>query len=189
MKVDKAEARAAGSAGFVVYVTPGEHTITFDPKTEAPRTVTVEAGAIVTVETPPLIAAPTEPRKPIETAPPPRFETVTERPFSPVVLYVAGGVAAATLIVPVVLYANALSVKSDYDDASRPRDERERLAVDYDSAKANAYTGAAIAGGCVAIAGGLTAWWLLGTRETKREIQPNVMVTPLGVSASLRASF
>lgn len=189
VKVDKAEARAAGSAGFVVYVTPGEHTVTFDPKTEAPRTVKVDAGAIVTVETPPLVSAPIERQRPLEPAAPPRYETVTERPFSPVVLYVAGGVAAATLIVPVVLYANALSVKSDYDDASRPRDERERLAVDYDSAKANAYTGAAIAGGCVAVAGGLTAWWLLGTRETKREIQPNVMVTPLGVSASLRASF
>lgn len=188
VKVDKEQPRAAGSAGFVVYVTPGEHTITFDPKTDAPRTVKVEAGAVVDVETPPLVVTPVEPK--IEPAPV-RYETVTERPFSPVVLYVAGGIAAATLIVPVVLYANALSVKSDYDDASRPREERERLAVDYDSAKTNAYSGAIFAGGMIAIAGGLTAWWLFGTKETKREVsvRPSVIAGPSGGFAGVGGRF
>ena len=116
VQVDNTPARVAG---FTMYVEPGAHTVTFGTGKDADvRRLTVQRGVVVDVEPhAEVLSAPAGPP-----SPEPRFETRVEHPFSPLVLWVSAGVAVASLVVPAITYAHALSVKSDYDSASS-RDE------------------------------------------------------------------
>ncbi|MDB5217812.1 MAG: hypothetical protein JWO86_5739, partial [Myxococcaceae bacterium] len=128
VQVDNTPARVAG---FTIYVEPGAHTVTFGSGESADvRRLTVERGRIVDVE-PPAEALSTTP-------PETRYETRTDHPFSPLVLWVSAGVAVASLVVPAITYAHALSVKSDYDSTSTSPTNKATLANDYESARTNA---------------------------------------------------
>jgi hypothetical protein len=187
VRIGNGEQRVAGARGFVEYVAPGRHVVKFDPGTPEEREmgIDVEAGALVPVETPrvaPPVAAP----------PPLRYETRVERPFSPVFLWVAGGLTVASLALPVVLRENALSVKSDYDRTPESNTaERQRLAADYDEAKTNAYVSYAVPAVFALATGALVTWYFVKTTEQRVPVtvQPEARIGPEGGSVGLRARF
>jgi hypothetical protein len=179
VQVDNTPARVAG---FTLYVEPGAHTVTFGAGKDADvRRLTVERGRIVDVE----------PRAEVLSPPPPpetRFETRVEHPFSPLVLWVSAGVAVASLVVPVITYAHALSVKSDYDSAATSPSDKLTLANDYESARTNAYASVVVPALFTAAVGGLVVWYVVGTKETRIPI-PTPSVTTTGASVSVSARF
>ena len=180
VQVDNAPARVAG---FTVYVEPGAHVVTFGSGKDADvRRLTVALGAIADVE--PADEVPI-------TLPPPetRYEMRVKHPFSPAVLWIGGGVAALSLILPAITYGNALSIKSDYDDPSTPRTDKARLASDYDSARTNAYASVVVPAVFTAALGGLAFWYVLGTKETRTPLAPSATVGPTGVSLGAAARF
>ncbi|HSO40041.1 MAG TPA: hypothetical protein VLT33_46255 [Labilithrix sp.] len=173
--VDNAPPRVAG---FTVYVEPGPHTVTFGTGSAADvRAVTVRRGELLELE-------PHEEEPVLE----PRFETRIEHPFSPVVVWVAAGVAVASVVIPVITYANALSIKSDYEAPGATEDDKRRLDADYQSARSNAYASIAIPAVLGAAAGGLALWYALGRKETRIPM-PSASVTPQVIGASLSARF
>jgi hypothetical protein len=179
--VDNAPPRVAG---FTVYVEPGAHVVTFGSGKDADvRNVVVERGKLVEVE--PREEVPVVPSVPPE----PRWETRVERPFSPVVLWVGAGVVVVSLIIPAIAYANALSIKSDYDDPSTARTDRQRLQSDYDSARTNAYASIVVPAVFTAAIGGLALWYVLGTTQTRVPLTPTASVGPTGASLGLGAKF
>jgi hypothetical protein len=180
VQVDNAPARVAG---FTVYVEPGAHVVTFGTGKEADvRRLAVARGAMVDVE-------PHEEASPPPPPPETRFETRTEHPFSPTVLWVGAGVAIVSLVLPAITYANALSIKSDYDDPATPRTDKERLASDYDSARTNAYASIVVPAVFTAAVGGLALWYVLGAKETRTPITPSANVGPTGMSLGASARF
>jgi hypothetical protein len=159
-RVDNAPPRVSG---FVVYVEPGRHSVRLGADRDAiVRELVVRAGELAVVEPPSEIAPPPPPPLPS-----PRFETRIERPFSPLVLWVSGGVALASAIIPVVTYSSALSIKSSYDDPGASEADQRRLAADYDSARTNAYATLAIPTILTAVTAGLALWYVLGAREAR----------------------
>ena len=180
VQVDNTPARVAG---FIVYVEPGAHVVTYGTGKDADvRRLTVALGAVVDVE----------PVDEVPLAPPPsetRYETRMEPPFSPAILWIGGGVAALSLILPAITYGNALSIKSDYDDPSTPRADKARLASDYDSARTNAYASVVVPAVFTAAVGGLALWYVLGTKETRTPITPSANVGPTGMSLGASARF
>jgi len=175
--IDNAAARVAG---FTVYVEPGQHTVTFGEGRDTDvRRVTLKGGELLVVD----------PREdtPIRESPPPptRWETRVDRPFSSTVLWVGAGVAVASLLVPVLTYVNALSIKSDYDDPSTTSTDKTRLASDYESARSNAYASIVVPALFTAAVGTLAVYYVLGTKETRVPIS----VTPNGASLGISTRF
>jgi hypothetical protein len=185
-------------AGFVAYVAPGTHTVTFAPgKDETRRDVELKEGELVELAPPPPPpTTPVTPSSPPAVAPPPaahapeatQWETRRERPFSPVVLWVAGGVTVLSIAAPIVTYANALSTKSDYDSATSDADKR-RLSGEYDAEKSTAYASLAVPAACAAITGGLVVWWLAGTKEMRVPLVPQATVGRGGATLGVTGSF
>jgi hypothetical protein len=179
VRIDNAPRRVAP---FLVYVEPGAHTVAFDDGDGAePRTVQVRRGELVRI-TPRGDAAPPE-------ATPPRLATRVERPFSPVVLWVGAGVAVASMVVPVITYANALSIKSEYEDAATPASDRPRLVSDYESARSNAYASVVVPALFTATVGALSLWYILGAKETRVPMTPSASIGRTGASLGLSGSF
>jgi hypothetical protein len=178
--VDNAPGRVAG---FVVYVEPGVHTLTFGTGSKDIRNVTVRRGELLEI-TPP------------EEAPAGAvlYEARVEHPFSPVVLWVGAGAAVVSLVIPLITYTNALSIKSDYDATANAtqsqelRDKRALLQSDYESAVSNAYASVVVPAVFTAAAGGLALWYVLGRKETRIPI-PTATISSTGASAGLSTSF
>jgi hypothetical protein len=179
--IDGGAERLAPRTGFVAYVTPGRpHVVTFDPgtKDEHRIDVQVDLGQVVEVSPPPLEAIAPAPVAPAP-LPSTRFEVREERPYDRSVLYVAAGVTAAAALVPVILYANASAVRSDYDaareDASSASasdyralaNRADRLEADYESARSTAYASLAIPAALGVVTLGLAAYWLFATKERR----------------------
>jgi hypothetical protein len=180
VQIDNAPARVAG---FTVYVEPGAHVVTFGGgKHGDVRRLAVARGGLAEVEPREETIAPA-------TTPEPRWETRVEHPFSPLVLWVGAGVAVASLVLPAITYANALSIKSDYDSPSTSRTDRDRLASDYDSARTNAYASVVVPAVFTAAVGGLALWYVLGTKETRAPITPSASASPTGLSLGASARF
>lgn len=183
VQVDNTPARIAG---FTMYVEPGAHTVTFGTGKDADvRHLTVQRGVVVDVEPrAEVLSVPSG-----TPSPEPRFETRVEHPFSPLVLWVSAGVAVASLVVPAITYAHALSVKSDYDSArAAVSADQQTLSNDYESARANFYASIVVPALFTAAAGGLAVWYLVGTKETRIPI-PTPSVTTTGASVSVSARF
>jgi hypothetical protein len=177
-------------AGFVAYVVPDRvHVVTFNPgeKNEKRVDVNVPRGQLVTLEAPP---------EPVFEPPPVRYETVRQHPFREVFLYVAGAVTVASVIVPVVLYANAFAFRDDYNNFNAPPHSSDKVAQanaadsDYHHAKNVAYASLALPIGLAAVTGALTTYWIVGSKE-KRVAVPAVEATllPGGGFASATARF
>lgn len=169
-------------AGFVAYVAPGTYTVTFGAGKDATdRTVSVKPGELVEVA-PPLAPAP--PPRTSE----PTYETHVERPFPSLYLWIAGGVTLASTALPIVMYGNALSIKSDYDAEPNPS-AQAGLAPRYEDAKRDAYFSLiptlAFAAGTAALA----TWYFVGTKESRVRIEPSVNVGPQGAAAGLVGHF
>ena len=184
-KVDETDRRAAG---FIAYVAPGKHVVVFvrGNETLEKREVLVKAGELLEVA-PPVIPEPVVP---------PALKTTheTSHPFTPVVLYVAGAVTLVSIVVPVLTYNHAGSLKRQHDamlDASGGTDfsqigQVRSLEDDYLTARTTAYATLAIPASFAAITGGLVAWYFLGTKEREVVVRPEAGPTSLGVSTQLR---
>lgn len=164
VRVDGGPERLVQRTGFVAYVTPGRrHVVLFEPGTtdEYRKEVDVVRGDIVDV-------AP--PRNREERADAPlsatRYRTREERPYPPSVLYVATGITAISVLVPVLFYSHADSVRDAYYKATSS-DAQRRLHSDYDTARSTAYTSIAAPALLGAATIGLAAYWLFGTKQTR----------------------
>ncbi len=170
-------------AGFVVWVVPGPHVVTFHPGTRAQAAlrVTVATGQVAELTPPaPAESAATTARSAI------RFETREERPFHESWIYLSAGVTALAVIVPVIFYSNAWAIGEEYDATSEPI-ERTRLAADYDTARTNAYASIVLPSLAAATTLGLAAYWYLGKQTVRVPVQ--AAITPSGGMIGAAASF
>jgi hypothetical protein len=145
---------------YVTYVAPGKHIVKFGTGDDVVRReVSVEKGQTVDVDPPPP-------------PPPPVYVTRVEHPYSGAVMVIAGGVAFASIALPVLFYLNASATGEDFKQANTPErraldDEAAPLRDEYLAAKQRAYASLAIPISLAAITLGLTAYYYLGARETK----------------------
>ncbi|MBX3219422.1 MAG: hypothetical protein KF795_02815 [Labilithrix sp.] len=184
VKIDGGAERLAPRTGFVAYVTPDRaHVVTFDPGTKDEQSIEVRValGELVELAPPPPRAAP--PRPLIAPPPPARFVVREERPFGKAALYVAAGATAVSVLVPVILYASAGDVRSDFDGAraegrasaasgddagyTAALARADRLESDYGSARSTAYASLAIPAALGAVTLGLAAYWLFGAKASR----------------------
>ncbi len=180
VKVDDADARLAG---FVAYVAPGRHSITFragtkDAKT---RTLDVRIGEIIEIDPPP---PPDEPKR---VPPGMHIVRVRERPFSPVVLFIGGGLTLATVALPIVTYNRAANLRRTYDASIDPG-ERNNIENDYGSAKTLGYVSLAVPITLGVATAGLASWYFLGVRE-RDTLLPILAPTQNGAIAGLSGRF
>ncbi len=183
-KIDESDRRAAG---FVAYVTPGPHVVVFVRGSGVidKREVQVKAGEILEIE-PPQLPEPVVP-------PPIKTTREVSHPFTPAVLYAAGAVTVVSVIVPVLTYGHASSVKREHDamltNGKTSADQiaqAKALEDDYLTARTTAYATLAIPLSLAAITGGLVAWYFLGTREREIVVRPEASPTSLGLQSIVR---
>jgi hypothetical protein len=173
---------------FVAYVAPGDHVVVFAPgsRDQERHEVSVKAGELV------VVSAPAEPPPPPVPVPPPpvarahRMEL--QRPFSPSLLYVSGGVTVASLIAPIVTYAYALSLYNTNTTFPLPSGAQQRSNYDsYLAVKPTAYATLAIPISLAAVTGGLVAYYFAGSKMHDVTIDAGVL--PGGGAACLSGSF
>ena len=181
-RVDANEPRLAG---FIAWVTPGDHTVTFAAGTPDMETksVHVRAGEIVDIAPrPPPPPAPPEPVIVTVPAPAPRPEIVTRRvtrhPFPWPVMAVSGGIAAASGIAAVPLYGNAWALHNSGTDPQS-----------FHEARTWAYSVLGGAIGFTAVTAGLAAWYFLGSSEREVVITPAISAGPGSSSLLLTGCF
>ncbi len=193
-QVDANEPRVAG---FLLWVTPGQHTVTFSPGTPNAETRTLQVSASEIVDIAPTAhprpqedspSAPQEARplrSPQETR---RYETV--HPFAPGVLIASGALVIAAAVVAVPLESQALALRHDLSSVGAREgviapSERQR----FDTSRTLAYTAVGAAVGLGAMTAGLMAWYALGS--SKREISVPISLSPErgGASIGVRARF
>jgi hypothetical protein len=176
-RVDASEPRLAG---FVAWVTPGEHKVTFAAGTPEAQTkvIFVKAGEVVEVAPLPPVPLPAE-RLVVAPPPPasPEMRLVmrreTHHPFSWPLIAVTGGVTVAAAIAAVPLYG---SVGSLYDRLSSENTISQGDRDNYTRMRTLAYS---VMGGAIGLAlgtAGLAAWYVLGTSE--REVMVNPVLDP-----------
>lgn len=186
VQVDASEPRVAG---FVAWVEPGEHTVTFElggSKSET-RVVKPMAGELVEVRpsvpsaapppVPPPPATPSTPSPPLATEPtaPKDIRTVhvTKRPFSPAVWAVGIGLDVAACITAVVLEDRTMSlrdqlVSSQISTGVIATGDRSR----FDQERTWSYTAVGGAVGLGAITAGLVSWYFVGSSHQAVLVQP-----------------
>jgi hypothetical protein len=184
-QVDASDPRLAG---FVAWVTPGEHTVTFGPGAadQQSESVVVHAGerldvaparvpAPTPVPAPPDTPAPTMPVAPVPApVPPPVTKHETSRPFPAIVPVIGGGLAVAVGIAAVPVDLHAWTLRNRYlgELPTIPSSDRQS----FETARTWAYVTVGGAIGLATVTAGLATWYLLGT--STRE----VVVTPGGVA-------
>jgi hypothetical protein len=180
-QVDASEPRLAG---FVAWVTPGEHTVVFAPgmPDQETRTVNVHAGetldvapappapppSATTVEPPPASVVASSPPPP-----PPVLRHETGRPFSPAFVALSGALAVSAGIVSIPLELHTQTLYDQYS-AEHPIPSTDRQ--NFYTSRTWAYVTVGGAIGLAAVTASLAAWYFLGgsTRE--------IVVTPAGVA-------
>jgi hypothetical protein len=188
----RVDAREPRIAGFVAWVAPGDHTVTFAAGTPDAETKRVHVGAGEIVEvTPTPPPPPPPPPEPIivrmpAPAPPVVTRQQTRHPFPWPLIAVSGGAALATAIVAVPLYNNTGAL---YDrlsaEAAIPQSDRDN----YSRARTTAYSVAGGAIGLAALTAGLAAWYFLGTSEREVTVSPAFAPAPGGVSLGAAGRF
>ena len=187
-RIDAGEPRLAG---FIAWVTPGDHTVTFaqgTPDEEATR-MHVRAGEIIDVApkaTLPPTPAPAEPVI-VGGAPPTPPPTPTHRelvhPFPWPLIAVSGGVAVAAGIAALPLYIYEGDLYSRYaGEAPRPAAHSNT----YNTVRTLAYMDVGGAIGFAVVTAGLATWYFLGTSERAVLVTPSM--GPESGGASLRLS-
>lgn len=193
VQVDSAEPRLAPLS---VYVTPGDHTVIFRPGSAdaEKRLVHVERGQTIEL-------APREPRgtpapdaSRVETSPqaPTRWTTKTERPFSPAVLYIAGGITVASMVLPVAAYVSAMNYRSTHELSSDPAAsaQNDNFEQGYSSRKSRYAVALAIPITLGAITGGLATWYFVGGKERNvPERAAHVRLTTRGAGLTIDGRF
>jgi hypothetical protein len=196
VQIDANEARLSG---FVAWVAPGEHLVTFAPGTPDAqgKRVVVHAGEtieVAPVAPPPAPAgSPTGPNAPPQAsiargeasspearealaAAPLLIRHETEHPFSPALFAVSGGLALAATIAAVPLENHAWALHDRYASEQQSSTLTASDKQSFNDARSWAYAtvGTAVALGAVTV--GLMAWYFFGISQRE------VVVTPAGVS-------
>jgi hypothetical protein len=170
---------------FVAWVNPGQHTVTFAPGTPdaQQKSIDVHAGDLVDVAPPPPPPAaplappqsttPSAPAPQSPPPPPPVTRTETDHPFSPVLVYVAGGLTLAAGIVSIPLENHAWSLHDQYvTETPIPAGDRSS----FDGARSLAYGAIGTTIGLGVVTAALATWYFVGTSHRE------VVVTPGGVA-------
>jgi hypothetical protein len=190
VQIDASEARLAG---FVAWVAPGRHRVTFSPGTQEveTKTIDVQAGSLVEVSPSPPASASmasvpamastspsTMPSAPAPPLPPPAYlRRQTERPFSPMLVALSGGLTLAASIAAVPLESHAWTLHDRY-----VAEQQSNLTIaasdrqSFETARTWAYATVGTAVGLGVVTAALAAWYFLGT--STRE----VTITPAGVA-------
>jgi len=163
-------------AGAIAWVTPGQHSVTFDPQTPDERTIAIEVAAGALLELlppgPPASAKPQTPARPSASGgtgstQSPAMESPAPRPvpFPPALIVVGGGVTLAATVVAVALEIHASTLRDDAvaeqgrsTDGTIPAGDR----TSFETARTRAYVAVAGAAGLGALTAGLAAWYVLG---------------------------
>jgi hypothetical protein len=189
-QVDTADPRLGA---FVSYVAPGDHVVVFAPGStdEERREVTVQAGEVVDVS--PMVhpgPAPPTPRLVLPALASPEADKVRrleiQHPFSPIVLYVAIGVSAASVIVPAITYAHAYSLLDTYA-ATTSASERRTIEAEYNGARTEAYATLSVPIVLAAATAGLVAYYFAGSKE--RQVQVGATLLPGGALTAISGEF
>ena len=182
-QVDASEPRLAG---FVAWVTPGEHTVVFGPGTpdQETKTVSVHGGEMIDVvpspPPPPATAQPSTSAAAVPaassppSAPPPAPSVVRQErqhPFSPAFVAISGGLALGAAIAAIPLEQHAWTLYNQNTGGGRT----SATSQDFYTARTWAYVTVGGAIGLAAATASIAAWYFLGasTRE--------IVVTPAGV--------
>ena len=192
----RVDARDPRLAGFVAWVAPGDHTITFAAGTPDFETRRVHVGAGELVEVvpkppppppEPIIVLSPRPAPPVPAPPAPvTTRRQTRHPFPWPLIAVSGGAALAAGIVAVPLYNSAGAL---YDRLSAQRTISPSDRDNYDRSRTSAYSVAGAAIGFAAVTAGLAAWYFLGTSEREVVIAPAWGPKLDGVSLQMSARF
>ncbi len=196
VRIDAGEPRVSG---FVAYVPPGDHVVILGVGSKTPerRELTVKAGEVYELTPQAPEAPPPEVVTRVVTVPsgpPLHMEKRTEHPFSPAVLYVAGGITLASVVVPLITYQNAKDfqkthvLSGDQDPASQQNNASIRS--DYKSQSTAYYVTLAVPITLGAATLGLTAWYFLATKTREVPvITPTGGVTKDGATLGVRGRF
>lgn len=166
LKVDGEERN--NDFGLVLYVAPGRHEVVvrLGSPHESARTVDVAAGAVVDV-----VVAPLPPPPPVASAPlAPAY--VTHPPFSPIWLGVAGGLTAASLVLPIYLRSVARDTEREYYDPNTVA-SRQDLFDRYQSEKKRYELSWLVPSALAVGTGALTAYYVYGPRR-REQVAPTV---------------
>ncbi len=200
-QVDGGEPRVGG---FVAWVAPGPHTVTFGAGTPGAETRTVEAvaGEMLDVE-PSFVAPPPPPARPpnpvsipiavpIATLKPQApLDHTSRRPFSPVWVFVTGGIAVAAGVAAIPLEDHANSLRTQLvgqefaSTGSISASDRQR----FDTARAWAYAAAGSAIGLGAATAGLATWYLLGLSRYPARVEPTIAREGGAAIVGVRTTF
>lgn len=193
-RLDGSEPRLAG---FIAWVTPGRHTVTFaagTPEMET-RSVHVDAGQVVEVAPrpppPPPMPTTAEPPVPIVVPPAPFVEhRETHHPFAWPLIAISGGIALAAGIVAVPLENTALSLLDRYQNERASTGTISQSHRDnYANGRTSAYAAVGGALGFTAVTAGLAVWYFLGTSEREVVVRPTLSSELGGASLGLVGRF
>jgi hypothetical protein len=201
-------------AGFVAWVGPGPHTVTFDPGTHYERTISIDvaAGAIVELVPPAPPAAPGTPASaaaagavtPAPAAPGPsaprserppasaRASAPVTAPFPPSLIAISGGATLAAVAAAVVLEVHANTLHDRYVaeqahslDGTIPTDDRASFAT----ARTWAYVAVGGGVGLAAVTGAIAGWYFFGRAHGETASRPAIAVRLRGSGIALDGAF
>jgi hypothetical protein len=203
VRIDSGDPHAAGG---IAWVAPGQHALTFDPRTPDERTISVEvtAGAVLELVPPPPTA--TRPAtagviassSPLPSAVPGSAALTADElseprraPFPPAWIAVSGGAALGTAVAAIALESHANTLRQD-DIAAQAVSLDKTIPADDRSSFATARTWAYVAvGGAVALGAltaGLATWYFIGRAHDERR-KPGVGVRLDGSRLVLQGGF
>jgi hypothetical protein len=133
-----------------------------------------------------------------------RYETQREHPYSPVVMYVAGGITVLSTLLPILVYSNAPSIndridswneataaykaKGNITQAAQSQAYATHARDDYESARSTAYALVAVPAVLAATTAALTAYWFWGVKEQRVPL-PQAGLVPGGGFVAATTSF
>lgn len=182
VRIDASEPRLAG---FVAFVPPGRHTVTFAPgtKDEERREMDVAAGELVDVAPAPKAVAPPPPPPPV------REVHEAQRPYAAGWIFAAGGLALASVLAPVIAYSVAQSQLGAIRlEQQKPAEQQADAGAQiaringYYAARTTAYATLAVPLVLAAGTAGLAFGWVFGAKEVVR-------VVPTGAGAAVTGTF
>jgi hypothetical protein len=190
-RLDASEPRLAG---FVAWVAPGLHTVTFAAGTldMETRIVHVEAGEIVEVAPKPQLPVDTTPEPPVLVLPPAPLVEPREmhRPFAWPLIAITGGVAVVAGIAAVPLENTALSLFDRYQNERATTGTISQVHRDhYANTRTSAYAAVGGAIGFTVVTAGLAVWYFLGTSERDVIVRPTLSSELGGASLGLVGRF
>jgi hypothetical protein len=206
VQVDASEPRLAG---FVAWVAPGQHTVTFGPGTPEAQSesVDVEAGKVVDLAPPepPQAAARAgtaqegpaargaEPLAgPAAQAHPSSPRVPNRSPFSPAAIAITGATAVGATIASVLLEAYTQSLRSRFvaEQAQSPTHSiPETDRTSFDASRTWTYATVGLAAACAATTAGLGAWYLLARPDREPAVVPSAAAARSGATLVVQGQF